>query len=52
MARTVFENPKAMKAIFNRNSSEYQKYIHNQYKLKGRNERIQNELKFFKQNGL
>ena len=52
MARTIFENPKAMKAIFNRNSSEYQKYIHNQYKLKGRNERIQNELKFFKQNGL
>lgn len=52
MARTVFENSKAMKSIFNRNSPEYQNYIHKQYKLKGRNERIQNELKFFKQNGL
>lgn len=52
MARTVFENSKAMKSIFNRNSPEYQNHIHKQYKLKGRNERIQNELKFFKQNGL
>lgn len=52
MARTIFENSKAMKSIFNRNSPEYQNYIHEQYKLKGRNKRIQNELKFFKQNGL
>lgn len=52
VARTIFENPKAMKAIFNRNSSEYQKHIHNQYKAKGRNERIKNELNFFKQYGL
>lgn len=51
MARTVFENSKAMKSIFNRNSPEYQNHIHKQYKLKGRNERIQNELKFFKKYG-
>lgn len=47
VARTIFENPKAMKAIFNRNSPQYQKFVHQQYKLKGRNKRIENELNFF-----
>ena len=52
MARTIFENAKAMKALFNRNSPEYQKAVQQQYRNKNRNQRIVNENKFFKQNGL
>ena len=48
VARTLFENLDAMKALFNRNSSEYQKMVHKQYKKKARNERIDRELQFFK----
>lgn len=52
IARTIFENAKAMKALFNRNSPEYQKAVQQQYRNKNRNQRIVNENKFFKQNGL
>ena len=48
VARTLFENLDAMKALFNRNSSEYQQMVHKQYKKKDRNERIDRELQFFK----
>lgn len=48
VARTLFENIDAMKALFNRNSPEYQQIVHKQYKKKDRNERIDRELQFFK----
>jgi hypothetical protein len=47
VANTLFENTDAMKSLFNRNSPSYQQYIHNEYKKKGRNERIKRELEFF-----
>lgn len=47
VARTIFENLKAMKALFDRNSNVYQQEVHKQYKEKKRNERINRELQFF-----
>lgn len=47
VARTIFENLEAMKALFNRNSPLYQQLVQAQYRKKGRNERIDNENKFF-----
>lgn len=49
VARTIFENMKAMKALFDRNSDAYQKAVHEEYRKKDRNERIENELNFFNQ---
>ena len=48
VARTLFENVNIMKNLFNRNSSKYQQNVHNEYKKKNRNERINHELEFFK----
>ena len=52
VARTLFENMNTMKALFNRNSDDYQKSVHKQYKKKDRNERIDRELQFFKKRNL
>lgn len=49
VARTIFENLKAMKALFDRNSNAYQEAVHNEYRKKGRNKRIENEKEFFNQ---
>lgn len=49
VARTIFENMTAMKALFDRNSDAYQKAVHEEYRKKDRNERIENELEFFNQ---
>lgn len=48
VARTVFEDINAMRALFDRNSPKYQQAVHTQYKAKKRNERINRELQFFK----
>lgn len=45
VARNLFENRKAMKALFQRNNS-YMPYVHRYYKDKGRNERIKLEKEF------
>lgn len=47
VANTLFENLEAMRALFNRNSPIYQKFVQAEYKKKNRNERINNENKFF-----
>ena len=48
VARTLFENTNVMKSLFDRNSDEYQQAVHQQYKKKDRNERIEREQQFFK----
>ncbi len=49
VANTLFENLEAMRALFDRNSPLYQKLVQAEYKKKNRNERIDNENKFFNQ---
>ena len=48
VARTIFEDKNAMQALFNRNSPVYQQAVHEQYREKNRNERINRELQFFR----
>ena len=52
VARTLFENMDVMNSLFDRNSDEYQKAVHKQYKNKNRNERVDRELEFFKKRNL
>ena len=52
VARTLFENMDVMNSLFDRNSDEYQKAVHQQYKNKNRNERVDRELEFFKKRNL
>lgn len=52
VARTLFEDMNVMKSLFDRNSDDYQKAVHKQYKNKNRNERVDRELEFFKKRNL
>lgn len=47
VANTIFENPKAMKALFNGTNEDYINYIHDEYRKKNRIDRINKERKYF-----
>lgn len=45
VANTIFEDKEAMKALFDGTDNDYYQYISNEYKNKGRNDRIEKESK-------
>lgn len=53
VANTIFENKDAMNALLNGTDDEYINYINNEYKKRGRNERVklQNEFNNYKYGG-